>query len=165
MASKNRRKMLMPVSNATNAYDLLTDVAKLVLDEPRRLKMDDWITPVEWLPEKHKAPACGTVGCIAGWVSTLTPTQTYKSALGGTYAEEPVDQGCRVLGVEDAYDLFTRRSLVLDGERNGGTLKHARNVVKAIKAFQKGHEKRLREKSVRTTKRRKGYIITPRPAR
>lgn len=49
--------------------ELLEKVRSHILEEPRRLDMEDWIDYVAGKPE---SPACGTTGCIAGWAVLLT---------------------------------------------------------------------------------------------
>jgi hypothetical protein len=51
----------MKTHKLTRRY-LLTKVKKLILEEPKRL---DMLTLLE--PSYSGEPACGTVGCIAGW--------------------------------------------------------------------------------------------------
>lgn len=73
------------LSTATNAYDLLNDVCTAILAEPARIDMGAWFRKVfrktfkplsgriaEGRRTYVNAPRCGTVGCIAGWMRTLT---------------------------------------------------------------------------------------------
>lgn len=63
------------------AAELLRQIRALVLEEPRRLNMKTWIAAYEGrvrrndfnypLTDTSRLPACGTVGCIAGWGLTL----------------------------------------------------------------------------------------------
>lgn len=55
-------------SKATNAYDLVTDVIAAVLQEPRRLNMGFYLSDTTG---ENDSPACGTVGCFAGWAIVL----------------------------------------------------------------------------------------------
>jgi hypothetical protein len=43
----------------------LRRIKEIILAEPRRLNMGDWIAAVR--TDHESAPTCGTVGCIAGW--------------------------------------------------------------------------------------------------
>lgn len=59
---------------------LLRQVRAHILDEPRRLRMEHGIMP----QHGKNAPACGTVGCIAGWTVILgnkKPTETIKDMI------------------------------------------------------------------------------------
>lgn len=70
---------LIPRSQAHNSYELLQEVKAAVLAEPRRVIMEEWLckTPVmihnteTGKDEETRLPACGTVGCIAGWMTLL----------------------------------------------------------------------------------------------
>lgn len=59
---------LLPKSDATHMFDLLTDVAQCIRNEPRRLDQGDWLRKQHW----DNAPECGVVGCTAGWMVVLT---------------------------------------------------------------------------------------------
>jgi hypothetical protein len=67
----------IPVSTATNAYDLLTEIRALIREEPKRYNQFIWharVTPLARIiyhGRESTAPACGTIGCVAGWVVTL----------------------------------------------------------------------------------------------
>lgn len=65
----------LPSSDATNGYDLLTDVCQAILDEPKRLDMSNWIAVGKFAEFAEKRenmrPSCGTLACIAGWTVLL----------------------------------------------------------------------------------------------
>jgi hypothetical protein len=61
---------LVPRSRATNAYELLDEVVRVIEAEPRRLNMGNWIFMPSYV-ERELIPACGTVGCVAGWIVLL----------------------------------------------------------------------------------------------
>lgn len=62
----------IPVSHATNSYDLLTDVIAAIREEPKRIYMDEYVRSAQAIElDEMEAPACGTQGCIAGWVMYL----------------------------------------------------------------------------------------------
>lgn len=86
---------LVPHSEAANAYDLLSDVIRVVEEEPRRLYMNQWLiigvrmdsVGEIWLDgsrDTMKPPACGTVGCIAGWVTLLKRETVVELMRGDT---------------------------------------------------------------------------------
>ena len=62
-------KDVIPKSFATNAYDLLTDIRTLIVEEPKRYNQSSWLKQHVTGPG---APACGTIGCVAGWIKQLT---------------------------------------------------------------------------------------------
>lgn len=66
--------------------ELLEKVKQHILEEPKRLWMGDWAFKVS--PTDENAPACGTVGCIAGWASLLSnPTQPFSDVANS--ADDP----------------------------------------------------------------------------
>lgn len=132
------KKSTTPVSRAKTVYGLLNEVAALTLDEPRRMRMATWITPIELLEPKSR-PACGTAGCIGGWMEHLTgvnPESAYK-----------------LFSTDAGFDFFFGNDLIVAHEQ--GTPSHARAVVAHIRKFQKAHGTELRRLRVRRKKPRK----------
>lgn len=75
----------LPISLATNAYELMEDVNRAILEEPKRLNMENWVSMFKGdeLTRQYQEPACGTVCCFAGWVVTLkgrNPADMIRSA-------------------------------------------------------------------------------------
>lgn len=95
---------------------LLRKVQAAILEEPKRLDMGDWV----FLDSKSAmAPACGTVGCIAGWSVLLNHEPDPTKALDAVYdlgfndytffAEDLLGEAILILGLEEdplQYDLF-----------------------------------------------------------
>lgn len=113
-------------SDATNAYDLLTDVIEYMLEEPKRVYMGDWIMRGDEIKRilGKEGPECGTVGCIAGNAAILSGkswSSADKFLSGG-------NQTLRSGLVRLFYDT--------DVEANYGTKKYARIVTKRIKELQ-----------------------------
>ena len=137
-------------SNARNAYDLMSDIAEYILEEPKRIWMRDWMVKGHQnIEEKFDTdgPACGTVGCIAGNAVMLAGSGTD----GGVCA-----QALRILGGRDAtlifkleYDLF----LNTDVDAEYGTKKYARIVARRIAQFQKQHAQEMRSVPIMRRKR------------
>lgn len=73
---------------------LLRKVKKHILEEPRRFAMGTWLkkyTPGTLIDEPdseafvtRRVPACGTVGCIAGWTVDLTGGKSNRAAFEST---------------------------------------------------------------------------------
>jgi hypothetical protein len=150
---------LIRLSKAKTAYGLLRDVQKAVREEPRRANMGTFTDKVD--PEAYNAPACGTVGCVAGWISIL----------GGQGMVDDDAPARRLLGDEVKYH-FTRGSLefneggyhyVFNGgsgdacaQTAPGTPEHAAAVVDRIERFIQGNLKALKARrlpSLRTRRR------------
>lgn len=69
-------EFLVPRSDATNAYDLLIDVARVIREEPLRYDQGSWLTFGKYVAsgeqyDNPRGPECGTVGCRAGWICVL----------------------------------------------------------------------------------------------
>lgn len=71
------------MENVNNAASLLRKVSQHIMEEPKRCDMDYWmlrgITMRQCKDEDHR-PACGTVGCIAGWIKVLSGSEETDSA-------------------------------------------------------------------------------------
>lgn len=137
-----KKTALIPKSKAKTAYDLLSEVIALIRAEPKRYNQNRFIgrqgeAPTGAAPIGY--PACGTVGCVAGWVATL------KSPGGFSYgATESIAR--RVLGLDYvvAEQLFAGG--IVPGEPQ--TVAHARHGAAHIRRFQKQYEKQLKAKRV-----------------
>ena len=75
MSVKWNEDLNISVSDATNAYDLLTDVIEQIVGDPRRFQMDIWGERgnlfTYYNKNHYNAPRCGTAACVAGWVVFL----------------------------------------------------------------------------------------------
>ena len=129
----------LPKSKAKTAYGLLSDVCKLILEEPKRYSQriyiarnghDDFgeMSVVEY-------PSCNTVGCVAGWVASL---RTKRFAYEDTF-----NIARDILGLTEsqALELFHERAV--DSLFVPQTPKHAKAGVKHIRAFQSKYRRQL----------------------
>lgn len=134
----------MPKSRAKTAYGLLGEIARLALAEPKRIRMAWWLTDPGAMPE-DKRPACGTVGCIGGWVLTLKGTRAQqRDALRGAVTDAG-DNAAAILGLKESqahalFDPFVRG--------RAGTVTQARAVAARIRRFQKQYAAQLKAKAV-----------------
>lgn len=135
-------KTAIPRSKAKTAYGLLSEIRRLILEEPLRYNQT-WYwsnTNIGGL-----APACGTVGCVAGWTCALkghTPDHANYSA-------------AYILGLSlgDAWELFAENAAGDTRDRLGRATRaslraHARRGAAHIARFQKKHAKQLKAKKV-----------------
>lgn len=129
----------VPQSKATTAYELLDEIAALALDEPKRIHMNFWHLSADHAHDArcllHGFPACGTVGCIGGWVELLTKSEDATKTLG----LKPSQSGELFYNddlLEDAGDAYRGG--------NAQTAAHAANVVAHIRKFQDQHEAQLK---------------------
>lgn len=124
------------------AKDLLLRIKAIVLDEPKRLDMRWWVS--RWKGKRTHdacvdppAPACGTVGCIAGWGALLLrgasapPLRGSKAARLMTRLVKPDGRDEADLDpewvVDDLFDATT--------DSRPGTRAHAREVSKRIDGY------------------------------
>lgn len=124
------KKNLIPKSKARTAYGLLSSIIALVRDEPRRMRMMSWGTPMDYLHAGQR-PACGTVGCIGGWTEILRPGAPAGVTLG--------------LDRDQEHDLFFGD---LCGDAQQGTKRHAKRVIRMIEHFQQQYAAQLKAKRV-----------------
>lgn len=131
----------MPTSKARTAYGLLNDVIKLVVAEPKRMHMGEWLATSVGVetgfddPPPLGFPSCGTVGCIGGWTEVLAVDYDGYSA-GDTLG----------LSAEQEKELFMDNDLM--SADNPQTLGHATAVVAHIRKFQKKYRAQLLAKKV-----------------
>jgi len=131
----------IPTSKAKTAYGLLSEVAALALAEPKRIDMSRWVcregspSQYEWdyVAPLRGYPACGTVGCIGGWVDTLT-----RKKVGDAY-------DTLGLGLDAGNELFMPPWWA---DRDTQSRAHARKVVAHIRKFQKKYASQLKRKKV-----------------
>lgn len=141
VAAKPRRRRTwapLPRSRAKTAYQLLDEVKKVIIEEPKRYDQGDFGVDYRntWEPgERPDLPICGTVACVAGWMVVLRGGSLNDTTTGVSERAE------QLMG----YDIDTSHLFgggVVSGESGGKT--HAQNGVKHITAFQKAHAKELK---------------------
>lgn len=134
-------------TKAKNAYELLAEIRSLILSDPlvynQRITVDRYepnSVIYDWGGERL-APACGTVGCRAGWVSELVSPRPRRLKDVVLYAK-------KVLGLSDdqADDLFDMNACygTLPGTRD-----HASAGAKGLTRFMKKNRKQLLAKRIR----------------
>lgn len=143
MRAKNR----IPKSRAKTAYGLLSAVCRLILDEPKRYDQSSFIIRRDGaggaLSHHHASrgvPACGTVGCVAGWVATLKHPKPFGYGETSYIAK-------RILGLSDsaAFHLFDGGAC---SNTRLQTKQHAKAGVAHIRRFLKEHARQLKAKRV-----------------
>lgn len=130
-------KNLIPKSKAKTAYGLLSEVRKIILEEPKRYHQSEWHANGDYAAYLYgrNIPACGTVCCVGGWIEVLK--------------NEPAP---RVLGMDRDLlwvELFASSLVKRDrGETPAAIRAHAKAGAAHIAKFQKKHEKQLKAKRV-----------------
>jgi hypothetical protein len=141
----------IPRSKAKNAYDLLSEVARLILAEPKRYAQEFYLSHGMPNGKPNSAalagyPACGTVGCVAGWVTTLKATTESPFLHTGQKAENILG-----LSTNQAGELFDASALygVTDGDiPPPQTRAYAKLGAKHIRLFQRRYRAQLKAKAV-----------------
>lgn len=147
----------LPKSKATNAYDLLSDVRKAILNEPLRYNQASWLTvaPSAAAARRNDMPTCGTVGCVAGWVVALTSDRARLAKLAAS--DNVGDVAARILGIpiptggvvaafgSRYWDLFRHNAT---GDAPPGTWAHAEAGAAHIARFQAAYRTQLKRKRI-----------------
>ncbi len=90
----------------TKAKKLLELVAQAIEAEPLRVNMDQWLVhgwDLKALKADDRAPACGIVGCIAGWVCVL---HDKRKKVTDTYANQAENHAIDTLGLKFGTDTL-----------------------------------------------------------
>lgn len=160
-----------------SAYDLLERVCEVILEEPKRYDQGNWLFDCKKQWDGQDGPACGTVGCVAGWIGAmvggrdfveyeLTPWPERKELDLNKYrysvtviAQQTLDDGNYMDGLfSDELDagLFAGGALDdladelgLDDMPLHGTKEYAELGAKHIHRFMKKHEEYLRGRIVK----------------
>lgn len=141
---------LIPVSKATNAYELLDEVKALILEESTRYCQTTWIIndPETLMDEGLARPRCGTVACVAGWVAQLKA--------GPISHWDVLETAGNILGLDrvERYALFNGDAIGdlcgVEGmyEPAPQTPEYAELGAEHITRFQATHEAQLKAKAV-----------------
>lgn len=126
-----------PITKPILAYDFFGKLINIMQEEPARVDQGDWLRTGanatcivggdKW---KTVAPACGTVGCTAGWAAVLLGYPTFKDSdqvaedLGLNFIHQPI-----------AGKLFGSSGYNLHVWAEPGTKAHMQQVVRGIREF------------------------------
>lgn len=127
------------------AYDLLEQIKALIIAEPKRYDQGAWLVrSTDEDVEGMQFPACGTVGCVAGWATTLTVKRKLAP-----YEIASVAQRVLGLSAEQREELFDGAPVGLFAGVMPQTAAYAAAGVKHITAFQAKYEEQLRATKIR----------------
>lgn len=135
----------LPTSKAKNAYELLTEIRRLILAVPKRYNQRWWLSRERGRFSEHhmdRYPACGTVGCVAGWVRQLKASRDDRNV----WATPQIAQEILGLNGWQAKNLFDANAAGLEGKAQTGA--HARLGAKHIAEFQFDYAAQLKAKAV-----------------
>lgn len=158
MAKSLKPKRSTPkLTRPTSAYEMLSQVAKLIEREPKRYDQESWIRYLykkdTYVGSPRQWPACGTIACVAGWVEVLrtSPRRTSK------YDKGVSNRAARALGLngEQEFELFDggvifkmARDLGIDVPETG-TKAYVALGVGHIRNFQRKYAAQLKRTIVR----------------
>lgn len=140
---------LIPRSKAKTAYGLLSEVARLILEEPKCYNQRTWVCLVtDGFPSPAEFPACGTIGCVAGWVTTLKIPDKVAATTryGGGRSKLVMYQAQDILGLDSL-----QNEELFDGDAARGepcTRQYARSGASHIRRFQRKYRAQLLAKKV-----------------
>lgn len=141
--AKRERNTKLPRSKAKTAYGLLSEIRALILAEPKRYDQKNTLVVRDKdIPSGDYFPSCGTVGCVAGWVTKLKSRRPM-------HEQNVLRFAARVLGIDyekQGDELFN--GYAADGESQ--TVEHAESGAAHIARFQKKYRAQLLAKSVQS---------------
>lgn len=138
----------VPKSKATNAYELLSEVCQAITEEPKRMNLMNWSLSPKQVVQMKAPPACGTVGCIAGWVTFLKDRMVRPSSYIRERAETLLGDNSWSTKMSLG-NLFSPR--FSDVPSKPGTIRHAKQVVARIRKYQEVHEAELKARTYEGT--------------
>lgn len=127
--------VLEHVSSLMDAEPLRVDMAVFKQSYQERIKE----TGDAWLKQYGPAPACDTVGCLAGWSAIVAQLE---DSTVNTY-DAPV---CRMLGLDynQREELFFPDALIsLDARAATGPRAHQQATLRHLQAFREKHKDQL----------------------
>ncbi len=149
----------VPVFRGKTAWELLDFITWVIQREPLRYYQGNWVTLVENTNGDYSfMPACGTIGCIAGWADILVTGRKFL------LAELPVgrrtqERAAAILGldVDQTQDLFNGQAIgkmreeldIAEALSSAGSEVYAELGVLHIRRFMLANERKLRRTKVR----------------
>ena len=136
----------IPRSNAKTAWGLCQDVIRAIKKDPKRADMA--VFGATLLPQ-YGGPACGTIGCLAGWICRLAGKPGTRA--NDIVAKHIIDPKAQLdyftVGPQDFY-VFNAG----DGDRCETTppssRAHAHAVVTRMKKFMRINETKLKAQRI-----------------
>lgn len=128
-------------TRAKTAYGLLSEVRRLILEEPKRYNQLDTLTIRGTRGNRiyDEYPACGTVGCVAGWTTVLAAKNPARVRDVLTYAR-------KVLGLNSAQEERLFNGFVVPGIRQ--SREHAAGGAVHIRRFQQEFASQLKRTKI-----------------
>lgn len=144
----------IPLSKAKTALGFLRDVQRVIAAEPARADMRVTTRSAGWDdgPDEPPSPrpACGTVGCFAGWVNVLAGGRetALRQGISSAHAFLGPLLDYTFWGGKQQFSVFNAGGGDSCETTAPGTKAHARAVVQRIDRFIKRNEKALRARKL-----------------
>ena len=139
------RLQAIPRSKAKTAWGLCQDVIRAIKKDPKRANMS--VFSEVFLPEDG-GPACGTIGCLAGWICRLAGRHTKDCRTTAKHIIDPKGQLHYSIAGPWNYDVFNAGG----GDRCAitppGSRAHAHAVVVRMKKFMRINKKALKAQRI-----------------
>ena len=147
----SRTALPKPITKPVTAYEFFEKLIGVMKEEPARVDQGDWLrTGKENIACEVKdglhgaAPACGTVGCTAGWASILLGYKRFPDP-----DKVADDLGLNILG-DTEFNQSIQGQLFSHEGYNGnvtalsGTKQHMNQVVSGIRDFMNEYKPKLK---------------------
>lgn len=146
-------------TTATNAYDLLTDVANVVECKPGNYYQGAWKAEADRVFEEVPKNACGTTCCVAGFIDELVSKKPIKVNSDFDEKEEIMPIAKKILGLSDldAWVLFDEDAVHNQWMKEGGdyddcpqagTPEYSALGARHIRRFRDKHKAQLKKKKI-----------------
>ncbi len=137
----------LPRSKAKTAYGLVMDARRAIADEPKRANMSTYVD--ERSPE-NGGPACGTVGCFAGWIilaaNRVDPVN--ETVYDATVAHRLIGEEVDYYTVSRGHHVFNSGAGDACAQTEPGTRPHAKAVLARIDKFVAVNKAKLRARKL-----------------
>ena len=140
------RLQAIPRSKAKTAWGLCQDVIRAIKKEP---KLADMAVFTDNILPQNGGPACGVVGCLAGWICRLAGKPIMRvGTIAARHIIDPEEQLNYFTVGSQNYDVFNSG----DGDRcattEPGSRAHAHAVVLRMKKFMRINKTKLKAQHI-----------------
>ena len=140
------RLQAIPRSKAKTAWGLCQDVIRAIKKEPKRADMA--VFAASLLPQ-NGGPACGTIGCLAGWICLLAGKPSMRvSASAASHIIDPEGQLHYYTAGRQNFYVFNSGDGDSCATTSPGSRAHAHAVVLRMKKFMRINETKLKTQRI-----------------
>ena len=139
------RLQAIPRSKAKTAWGLCQDVIRAIKKEP---KLADMAVFTDVLLPEDGGPACGTVGCLAGWICRLAGQRTEDCETTAKHIIDPKGQLYYSIVGPRNYDVFNAGGGDRCATTEPGSRAHAHAVVTRMEKFMRINKTKLKAQRI-----------------